>query len=80
MFSKEHQYENFLISSDSLNVLHDYKNDYINLQPPTNSQINKSLHNLQALNKEVVFLQVPFHVGIKGNEETDRNTKQALMD
>ena len=65
-----------MIFSDSLSalqVLRKLKTDY----PPL-IQIQELLHKINADQKEIVFMWVPGHVGIRGNEAADRAAKEAL--
>ena len=41
-------------------------------------QIQDLLHKIKADQKEIVFMRVPGHVGIRGNEAADRAVKEAI--
>ena len=70
------QERKFMIFSDSLSALHalrKFKTDH-----PLLMQIQELLHKINADQKELVFMWVPGHVGIRGNEVADRAAKKAL--
>ncbi|WP_419595494.1 ribonuclease H family protein, partial [Thiolapillus sp.] len=70
------QESKFMIYSDSLSALQalgKLKTDH-----PLLIQIQEFLHKIDADQKEIVFMWVPGHVGIRGNEVADRAAKKAL--
>ncbi|WP_419637581.1 ribonuclease H family protein, partial [Thiolapillus sp.] len=70
------QESKFMIFSDSLSALQalgKLKTDH-----PLLIQIQEFLHKINADQKEIVFMWVPGHVGIRGNEAADRAAKKAL--
>ena len=65
-----------MIFSDSLSALQalgKLKTDH-----PLLIQIQEFLHKNNADQKEIVFMWVPGHVGIRGNEVADRAAKKSL--
>ena len=66
----------FLILSDSLSALQALRNT--RSTHPLLVQIFKLLGKLSIERKYIVFVWVPGHVGIKGNEAADKAAKQAL--
>ena len=65
-----------MIFSDSLSALQalgKLKTDH-----PLLIQIQEFLHKIDVDQKEIVFMWVPGHVGIRGNEAADRAAKKAL--
>ena len=65
-----------MIFSDSLSALQALEK--LNSSHPVLIQIQDMLHKIEVDQKEVVFIWVPGHVGIQGNEATDRAAKEAL--
>ena len=70
------QERQFIIFSDSLSALQalgKLKTDH-----PLLIQIQELLHKINADQKEIVFMWVPGHVGIRGNEAADRAAKKSF--
>ena len=70
------QEKKFMIFSDTLSALQalgKLKTDH-----PLLIQIQEFLHKINADQKEIVFMLVPGHVGIRGNDAADRAAKKAL--
>lgn len=66
----------FLVFTDSKSVL-DSLNSRTS-QEPVIANIVNSLSNFERLNKEVVFVWVPSHAGIYGNDQADTAAKEAI--
>ena len=62
--------------SDSLSALQ--KMEKIKTDHPLLIQIQDVLHKIDADQKEINFLWVPGHVGVRGNKAADRAAKEAL--
>ena len=65
-----------MIFSDSLSALQALEK--LNSNRPLLIQMQDMQHKIEVDQKEVVFIQVPEHVGIRGNEAADRPAKEAL--
>ena len=66
----------FMIFSDSLSALQariNFETVHLLL-----IQIQELLHKINADKKETIFMSVPGHIGIRGNEADDRSAKEAL--
>ena len=57
----------------ALQALKNFKTDH-----PLLIQKQKLLHKVNADKKETIFMWVPGHIGIRGNEAADRAAKEAL--
>ena len=67
---------NSLFFSDSPSASHELRK--LVTDHPLLIQIQDLLHKINADQKEIVFMRVPGHVGIRGNEAADRAAKEAL--
>ena len=63
----------FSKSLSALQVQEKFKTDY-----PLLIQIQDILHKIDVDQKEIVFIWIPGHVGIGGNEAADRAPEEAL--
>ena len=70
------QERKFMIFSDSLSALQGL--GQLRTDHPLLIQIQELLHRINAGQKEIVFMWVPGHVGIRGNEAADRAPKEVL--
>ena len=70
------QESKFMIFSDSLSALQALEN--LKTDHPLLIQMQEFLHKINADEKEIVFMWVPWHVGIRGNEVADRTAKKAI--
>ena len=71
--SQERKFMIFLDSLSALQALGKLKTDH-----PVLIQIQEMLHKMNTEQKEIVFIWVPGHVGIRANEAADRAAKEAL--
>ena len=67
-----------LILTDSLSGLQALQNKNTKNRPKLINQILKSANNLTDAGKQIVFVWIPAHVGIYGNENADQAAKQSL--
>ena len=66
----------FMIFSDSLSALQALKN--FKTDHPLLIQIQELLHKINANKKETIFMWVPGHIDMRGNEAADRAAKEAV--
>ena len=80
LFALEQAYQSqenrFMIFSDSLSSLQALEN--LKTDHPLLKQIQDTLHKIDVDQKEIVFMWVPGHVSIRGNEAADRAVKELL--
>ena len=75
-FKKRNSCSFVVVFSDSLSALQalgKLKTDH-----PLVIQLQELLHKMNADEREIDFMWVPGHVGIRGNEAADRAAKEAL--
>ena len=65
-----------MIFSDSLSALKAMEN--LKSDNPLLIQIQDMLHKIETDQKDIVFMWVPGHVTVHGNEAADRAAKEAL--
>ena len=70
------QERKFMFFSDSLSALQALGK--LKADHPLLIQIQELLHKINTDQKEIVFLWIPGHAGIRGNEAADRAAKEAL--
>ena len=73
--SQERKFTFFSDSLSALQALGKLKTDH-----PLLIQIQELLHTINADQKDIVFMWVPGHVGIRGNEAADRAAKKARQE
>lgn len=73
IINKKHS--KYLILSDSLNTLNSNKNKF----KPCDIviKIQYKLYEVSIMNKQITFMWIPGHMGIKGNETVHQQTKNA---
>jgi len=70
------QRKHYLLSSDSLSSLNSIANK--KFEHPITFLILLNYHNLFTHSFNIIFCWLPSHVGISGNENTDKSAKSAL--
>jgi ribonuclease HI len=69
---------NCMILSDSLSVLQAIDNKSSGTRPAMLLELLCTLRQLKSLNINIVFIWIPSHVGLKGNEIVDKLAKNAI--
>ena len=69
--------EYFLIFTDSLSSLRSILS--YNPTNPLTQRIQVILHSLSTTFKKIIFIRIPSHIGIRGNETVDRAAQQATL-
>jgi ribonuclease HI len=78
-FIQNHKIEQALIISDSLSVLQSLESGVSHSRPNLLEELRESIDEITyKLNGNLIFLWVPAHCGILGNERADQLAKQAL--
>ena len=73
--SKSPPNSKFIVFTDSLSSLNAFQNPYST--HPLTQRILLTLHSLSSADIHIVFVWIPAHIGIKGNESVDRAAKLA---
>lgn len=66
-----------IICSDSSSSLDSLQNSHSDSRPDILIEIQMTLYRIQMMGMTVVFVWVPAHVGVRGNEMADRAAKEA---
>ncbi|XP_073969831.1 uncharacterized protein isoform X1 [Rhodnius prolixus] len=71
----ERNYSKVLVLTDSLSAIKALQDRFSD--DPFIIRIHETLHNLNTCDKKVIFVWVPGHIGVAGNERADAAAKQA---
>lgn len=78
LIKQEREDRNFLIHTDSLSVIQSLQQLYTKNQ--LISDIQQSVHEAISAGKKIIFIWIPSHIGIDGNERADHLAKQAVLE
>ncbi|KAG5886899.1 hypothetical protein JTB14_003800 [Gonioctena quinquepunctata] len=75
-YIENHNIERAAICSDSLSSLYKLKDVYTH--DPLTNIMRTTLQRIRSRNSEVIFIWIPSHIGIHGNEMADKAAKEAV--